>query len=620
MAKPAPRMKRRASGKPTLARGRGAKGTAKPKPRPRARPGARSRRVTNDAPRADLVSHRRDGLPDVLFILPGKDGKHRYDPTLTKGDSWFDVGEAARYLDAWDELITHAEGILAGKPFRLEPWQTAIVANLAGWKRKNELGRVVRRYRVCFTYVPRKNGKTPFGAGLALIFWTLDDEPAAKIYSAAADREQAGLVYTHASGMVANEEEFSSRITPYGDKGGGHGARSLVWSARRSSYQVLSADSATKHGLNPSMVLVDELHAQPGPDLVETLESSMVSLNRPQPLMIYFTTADYDKPSICNDKLKLARSVRDNPGDPAKPGFDPSFLPVIYEATKDDDWESEKVWARVNPNLGVSVSLEALRAEHKKAKEQPSHENVFKRLHLNLQTEQAERWLVMAEWDACDAKVDPEALKGRECVASMDLSSTGDLTNVCLCFPPADKDDSYRFLWFTWVPADTIERRARRDKIPYDVWQRMGFIEETAGNVVDYDYIRARINALGKEYKITRIGYDPWNATQLALQLQGDGFEMLEMRQGYKTLNEPSKEVERLIKSRRFAHGGNPVLRWMAGNVSRSMDAKGNIAPDKKSSADKIDGIVTAVMGVGLWLASPPKGKSVYEERGLVVL
>jgi len=544
----------------------------------------------------DTANPDSSTLDDVLRLIPG------YDPFATAGDCLFDEEQARFALDFFPECLKHVKGALAGKPFNLEPWERAIVANTFGWKRPDG----TRRYREVFIYLPRKNGKTTLAAGIVLLVLYTDGEPGAEVYSAAADRDQATLVFAQAEGMVVQEPELLSRAQIY--KTG----KSIVVGG--SSYKAISAEANTKHGYNTHLAVIDELHAQPNRDLVDVLVTSTGA--RRQPLIVYITTADFARESICNEKLDYARKVRDGIIE------DPSFLPVIFEGLPTDDWTSPEVWARCNPNLGVTIPLDYLERECQRAKETPSYENTFKRLHLNIVTEQEVRWLQMEKWDACAGEQTcqqlVESLKGKACWGALDLSSTSDLTPFALVFKPEFEGDSFKVLLWCWVPGESMERRSRRDKVPYPVWVRQGFIEETSGNVVDYARVRAKVNEVGKVYSIQEIAFDPWGATQLAQEFgEQDGIVMVEMRQGFRTFNEPSKALERFVLDRKLAHGGNPVLRWAASNAVVSTDAAGNIKPDKEHSTEKIDPLVALIMALGRATLGEEAG-SVYDKRGLL--
>jgi phage terminase large subunit-like protein len=433
---------------------------------------------------------------------------------------------------------------------------------------------------------------TPIAAGICLYGLFCDGESGAQIYSAAADKDQAAILYRHASGMILNEPELSSRAKIY------RALKSIERTDDAASvYRVLSSDAHTKHGGNSHLILVDELHAQPNRDLVDVLMTSMASQGRKQPLIVFITTADFMRPSICNEKYDYACKVRD--------GIipDQSFLPVIYEAGIKDDWTSEETWKKANPNLGVSVSIDYLRRECARAKETPAFENTFKRLHLNIRTQNDCRWISMEKWNGSDSAT--EDLTGRECFAGLDLASVSDLAALVMLFPA--EDGYFDCLARFWCPAEGAAHRTRRDRVPYEQWIKDGWIKATEGNVTDYDVIREDIRQLSEQFSIREIAVDRWNATQITTQLGGDGFEMVPFGQGFGSMSAPSKELEKIIIGKRLRHGNNPVLNWMASNVTIEQDAAGNIKPSKKKSTEKIDGIVALVMALGRAISTAPE-------------
>ena len=276
-------------------------------------------------------------------------------------------------------------------------------------------------------------------------------------------------------------------------------------------------------------------------------------------------------------------------------------------------------WRLANPNLGVSLRTDYLRRECRRAKAEPAYENVFRRLHLNQRTEQQERWLVMAEWDACAGALGQ--LAGRVCFAGLDLASTTDLSAFVLYFPNEDPDDpGGAVLPFYFVPRANAIERERRDRVPYLTWAREGCIELTEGNVADYTYIRRRINELSELYQITDIGVDPWNATQLSNDLDGDGFEVVQFQQGFRDMNAPTKELGKLVRGRHLRHAGHPVLRWNALNVAVDVDSGGNLRPSKKRSFERIDGLVATIIAIGRAIGRSVESGSVYDKRELVVI
>jgi phage terminase large subunit-like protein len=294
---------------------------------------------------------------------------------------------------------------------------------------------------------------------------------------------------------------------------------------------------------------------------------------------------------------------------------DEAFLPVIFEAGKDDDWTKPETWRKAHPGLGVSVKEEYFAAECAKAQQLPGYENTFKRLLLNIWTEQNTRWLPMDTWDKCAE--DLPDLAGRTCYAGLDLATTTDIAALVLAFPIGQK---VHFLPFFFVPEDGIKRRSERDRVPYVDWVRQGEIIATDGAVIDYEVIRAKINELAEQYHIKEIAIDRWNATQLATQLSGDGFEMIGFGQGFASMSAPTKELERRVLAQEINHGGNPVLRWMASNVSIKQDPAGNMKPDKSKSTERIDGIVAALMALGRVMESDDERGSVYDGGAFMFL
>jgi phage terminase large subunit-like protein len=287
---------------------------------------------------------------------------------------------------------------------------------------------------------------------------------------------------------------------------------------------------------------------------------------------------------------------------------DDTFLPAIYAAPIDADWKDEKTWAIANPNLGVSVKMDFLRSECARAIEMPTYENTFRQLYLNQWTEQDTRWLRMDHW-AQGAVECPTILEGRDCWAGLDLATTYDTTAFVMVFPLEDGK-----VWVEphfWIPSENMHARVRRDKVAYDAWARQGFLHVTDGNVTDFDQVRADINQLAKKYSIRQIAIDRWNATQLANQLQGDGLSVVGFGQGYGSMSSPSKQLEALVVGGKLLHGGNPVLTWQAGNVAIQQDtAAGNIKPSKARSTERIDGIVSLVMAIGIYAAQDAAASS----------
>lgn len=520
-----------------------------------------------------------------------------YSAHATKGDCCFDVDAAWRAVNFGPRFFQHIKGAKGGEPLHLELWQAAIIATVFGWKNADG----TRRFRVVYVEIPRGNGKSTMCVIVVGILLYLDDEPGADIFSAAGTRDQAREVFGPFKMNVMINPELAKISQPY--------QNSVTRLSEDTGlpigcYKAISADADFQHGGSPHGVIFDELHVQPNRELWDVLHTGKIK--RRQPLTVAITTAGYDRHSICYEQRRWAENVRDGAVS------DPSFLPVVYAANDKDDWTDPEVWRKANPNLGVSIFEKDLATECAKAKQLPSYENTFKRLHLNIWTEQAIRWLDMRAWDACDE--DLPDVRDDPCWCGLDLSATTDLTAFVMVFNLGER---FAVLPHFWIPEDTARQKEQQDRVPYREWAKQGFVTLTPGNRVDHAFVRKWINDASQTYSIQEIGFDSWNATQLSTELMGDGFNLIEMRQGYGTLSGPSKELEKLVLGRNLIHGRNPVLRWNASNVAVQKDVNENMRPVKDKSTGRIDGIVATIMGLGRAMAD---NESVYESRGIATI
>ena len=454
--------------------------------------------------------------------------------------------------------------------------------------------------------VPTHNSE--LAAAIALYLLYADNEPSAEVYGAAADRQQASIVFDVARRMVEMSPALlkRSKIMSAGKR--------LVNYSNAGFYQVLSAEVGTKHGLNVSGLVLDELHAQPNRNLVDVLTKGSGDA-RTQPFYFLITTAGTDRNSICYEYHSKASDIL------AGKRIDPSFYPVIYGLEDGDDWNDEKNWYKANPSLDQTIQIERVRDAYREALQNPAEENVFRQLRLDQWVGSTVAWIPEHIYDEGARHINLDALNGRDCYAGLDLSSTSDITAFVMVFPPRYDGDDYIILPNFWLPRETLKMRVRRDHVPYDVWEKQGLFHVTEGNVVDYNFVRRTINELGEQYHILEIGVDRWNATQLITDLEGDGFTMVPIGMGFKDMSPGMKELYKLLLEGKVNHGGNPVLRWMAGNVVAEVDAAENIKPSKKKSTEKIDGIVALIMGLDRAVRHEQAG-SVYDQpdRGLVVI
>ena len=492
----------------------------------------------------------------------------------------FDSSKAERAVTFINNL-KHTKGVWHGVPFDLLPWQDKIIRDIFGTVKEDGY----RQYNTAYVEIPKKNGKSELAAAIALYLTCGDGEWGAEVYGCAADRQQASIVFDVAVDMVEQCPALKKRIKPVLSQ------KRLVYMPTASFYQVLSAEAYTKHGLNVHGVVFDELHAQPNRQLYDVMTMGSGDA-RKQPLFFLITTAGNDRHSICYEVHQKAENVLKGKR------IDPTFYPVIYGIDDEDDWTDEKNWYKANPSLDHTIDIEKIRAAFQSAKENPAEENLFRQLRLNQWVKQSVRWMPMHHWEACSFDVDPEKLKGRECYGGLDLSSSIDITAFVLVFPPISEDDKYYVLPFFWLPEETLELRVRRDRVPYDIWARQGYLKTTEGNVIHYGFIEKFIEELGQEYHIKEIAFDRWGAVQMVQNLEGAGFTVVPFGQGYKDMSPPTKELMKLTMEKRIAHGGNPALSWMMDNIHVRTDPAGNIKPDKEKSTEKIDGAVAMIMAL----------------------
>jgi phage terminase large subunit-like protein len=528
-------------------------------------------------------------IEKAIRSLPG------YDPFAQAGNRYeFNEGLATDAIEFVETCCTFVEGPKAGEPFKLEVWQKGIIANVWGWREKST---GLRRYREAMIFVPRGNGKTEIASVFVCMFLYLDPEKGAHLYSSAAEADQARLCFDRVCGMIRNEPLMNERAEIYrfnvvvGDK----------------AYKYLSAVAGTKHGFNVQLLVNDELHAHKTPELTEVLMTGMGK--RLNPFAVHITTSDYEREgSICNDKHDYACKVRDGVI------VDPAFLPVIYEADKDDDWTSVETWKKANPNFGVSIPEDYLIRECERAKNDPSYENTFKRLHLNIRTEAFNRWITSDKWDACAADISLTDFAGVPCFAGIDTASTQDFNACVYCFKVGG--EFFVFPHF-WVPRETAVKRERERRIPYSVWARDGWLTLTDGDVSDPDTMHADITKTIEDnrLRISEIPVDRmFQGMDLIRRLVADGHTAFAHGQGSLGMIPPTKTTKDAILGGYLKHNGSPVLRWMMSNVVVH-PGEGKEYPMRDKSADKIDGVVAMIMGVGRADVQPGAKRSYYEDH-----
>lgn len=508
---------------------------------------------------------------------------------------YFDENAGARILRFFD-FLRHSKGEFAGQHFILSDWQQAYLWVLFGWKRADGM----RRFRISYLELSRKNGKSTMAAGIALYLLEGDREQGAEVYSAATKRDQAKIVHGEAVRMVRASKALSSRITLRADN--------MFDLQTNSKFEPLSSDYNSLDGLNIHGAIIDELHAHKTRDLWDVIETATGA--RRQPMIFAITTAGVSRQSICREQHEYLEKVLDGTVK------DDSYCGIIFTLDDNDSYEDERVWVKSNPNLGISAKLDDLQKKFIKAKEMPSALNAFLRLHMNVWTQAESRWIDPEAWALCKGQTDIEALKNEPCYAGLDLSSTTDLTALVLKFPRTGDV----LCWF-WIPEDNMTVRERRDRVPFSAWVRGGFVETTPGNVIDYEYIKDRIRKVSKEFRgLKELGYDPYMATQMAIQLEEEGFNVVPVRQGWVTMSPALKQLEKEYLGKELKHGNNPVLSWMAANLVVKKDVADNYMPDKAHSIDRIDGIVALCIAISRQINARETALSVYENRGLLLI
>ena len=524
-----------------------------------------------------------------------------YQPTrFMLPTSHYDKSKADRAV-VFIENLRHTKGKWDGEPFWLLPWQEQIVRDIFGIVDENGH----RQFRTAYIEIAKKNGKSELAAAVALYLLYADNEPSAEVYGAASDRQQASIVFDVARRMVEKAPALLKRSKMMA------ATKRIVNYSNAGFYQVLSAEVGTKHGLNVSGLVFDEVHSQPNRKLYDVLTKGSGDA-REQPLYFLITTAGTDRESICYElHCKALEIIKGNK-------IDHTFYPVVYGLADDEDWTNEDNWYKANPSLGQTIQIERVREAFNEAVDNPAEENVFKQLRLNMWVSSLTRFIPEHIYDLGNIPIDMESLEGRDCYGGLDLSSTGDITAFVLMFPPRDETEKYIMLPYFWIPEDTIPIRVRRASVPYDVWYRQGYINATEGNVIHYGFIERFIEDLGTRFHILEIAFDRWGAVQMTQDLEDMGFTVVPFGQGYKDMSPPTKEFYKLLMEGRIIHGGNPVMRWMAGNVVVDTDPAGNIKCTKAKSPEKIDGIVAAIMALDRCIRHENEG-SVYDERGLLI-
>lgn len=498
----------------------------------------------------------------------------------TYAGSWspyvFDENEANRVCK-FIELLTHTKGELAGTRIHLEPWQVFILTTVFGWLRRADGG---RRYRRAYVEVSRGNGKSTLCSGIGLYCLLADREGGAEVYSFATTRDQAKIVFGDAKVMAernaALRQKFGLQVL----------ANALYVPQTNSTFQAKSAEGSTLDGLNTHLAIIDELHAHKTRAVYDVVETS--TGKRKNSLMFVITTAGFDTSGICYEVRTMVTKVLE------KSVVDETQFGIIYGLDEGDDWTTVEALEKANPNWGISVRPEIITSLMKKAIALPSAVNNFKTKHLNIWCSASSAWMDMQAWEAGEINVDRSDFEGQPCYIGLDVGAKNDVTAKVLLFPVGKS-----FVVFAdfYLPEAAVEKSTNSQ---YRGWVEEGWITQSGGAMTDLARIEEDIRDDLSRFDVKGIAYDPWNALQLATNLGNDGAPMVEYRNTVQNFSDPMKSLEALVQDKRVNHDGNPVLRWMMGNVVAKLDAKDNIFPRKERYENKIDGVVALIMALGI--------------------
>lgn len=578
-------------------------------------PTTRSDPVGPSAPSA-AVLRRLKLSPEVAWYLesrgyglPAYPPLHKTPEGSADPSAVFDPVAVDRVVGAMRHL-RHTQGRWAGQPLEPAPWQVAyILAPVFGWLKPGEqAGEWVRVARSCYVDIPRKNGKTTLAGGIALYLTGADGEPGAQVVAAAASKLQAGFVFNPIKSLAERAPDLRGRFRPLTGR--------ILHPASGSEFTVVSSVADTQHGANIHGAIIDELHVHKKRDLVDAIETGTGA--RRQPLTVILTTPDDGKPNTVYAGRRrlveqLARGVLK----------DPASYGVVFGLPDRADPLRPSNWAKANPGYPISPTHDFMQSAATKARTGPVELALFKRLHAGQRTRQTTTYLDLKRWVANRVPgpvraTDLARFEGRQAFGGLDLGSVSDLTALCWLIPDGD---GYQAAWRFWCPEDALPGLdGRTAGAASKAWVPGGWLATTPGNVTDYDFIEAQIEADAAVLAVESIGMDMWNGTQLANDLQADGLPVMKVRQGFATMSPALKEAKRRMLLGELRHDGNPVMEWCVDNLAVAVDPAGNVKPDKASSADKIDGVAALCNAFSEAMSTDRLASSYREDRGLMVI
>jgi len=483
----------------------------------------------------------------------------------------FDEKRAQRPIDFIQRFCRHSKGEWAGRPIELQLFQKAFISALFGFI---DPATGLRQYREAFFMVGRKNGKSVMLSGIALYMLIGDHEPGAECYSIATRKDQARIIFEEMQNMVNQSPELRALIKKR--------KSDLYCPATMSKMQPLGKNSDSLDGLNAHCVVIDELHAVKDRNLYEVMKQSQSA--RRQPLLIMITTAGTVRECIFDDQYQYAINVLDGTMD------DPTFLPVIYELDKRNEWKNPKYWIKANPGLGVIKKVDDLQTKAARAKTNAKDLKMLLVKDFNIRETATQAWLNFDDINNTDT-FSLEQFRGWFCVGGVDLSLTTDLTAAAVLF--IDPATEQRFVYsMAWLPADRLDDHVKNDRIPYDIWHKQGLLRLCAGNTINYSDVTTWFLELVNDHGVTPlwIYYDSWSARYWVDEMTATGFNMVRCIQGAKTLSLPMQQMGADLQKHKINYNNNPILKWCLTNTGVQVDRNQNIVPVKsKNAKQRID-------------------------------
>jgi phage terminase large subunit-like protein len=522
----------------------------------------------------EQIEGERPSIPEVDPLY------HTYDASKPEG-AYFDE-QAADHVVEWIESnLRHYKAEWAGQPFLLLDWQKRLLRHVFGWKRANGY----RLYRRVYVECPRKAGKTTLAAAVAVYLAFADGENAPQIVFAAKDKEQAGICYDAATRTIEANSELYSQIAPFRSP-----KRFELRNNPGGWLKPIASDAENAQGLEIHGLIFDELAMQKNRRELWTALTKG-SNTRNQPMLFGISTAGYERVSICFEQHEKTRQIMEGTVE------DPRFFGLVYGAPMDADWDDPEVWRNANPSMGATVKPDAYMDEYNAVKAVPAEQNEFRIFQLSQWVGQESRYIDMEAWKKCAKR--PNPAKKRPAYGGLDLSATTDLT--CLSVVAQNKDGSLDLYSYPFLPEDGLRERMKRDGANYELWSNEGYLTFTPGPVISQGAVKKSILDAAEAFDLKDIGYDRHLADRIVEELKGEGLTMVPVAQNAGGMSPPTKILNELVLEGKLNHGGDPLLQWCVEHFAVSIDAQGNVLPNKMKATQRIDPVVSAIIALDGW-------------------